>query len=274
MSSPPRKAWRVLRTAPIAVQLLAAFILGLFVSGMAAASTLSDSSKQPVAATTVSSDSVSSTTTTTERRAPVPVPGQADTNHPSATLTPGAIFADATAEQVCVVGYSASVRDVSNSLRDQVFSEYGLDGVDRSQYEVDHLIALELGGSNELTNLWPQPRSGVDSATAKDTIENRLHDLVCNAQVSLTAAQSAIVHWDTVDISALSTTTTTTSTTTTTAPPTTLAPKVTVPPTTAPAGVYYANCTAAKQAGAAPIHRGEPGYRAALDRDGDGIACE
>jgi micrococcal nuclease len=37
---------------------------------------------------------------------------------------------------------------------------------------------------------------------------------------------------------------------------------------------YYKNCTAAKAAGAAPLHRGEPGYRAALDRDGDGVACE
>nr|BFD96132.1 hypothetical protein KitaXyl93_74920 [Kitasatospora sp. Xyl93] len=37
---------------------------------------------------------------------------------------------------------------------------------------------------------------------------------------------------------------------------------------------YYANCSAAKAAGAAPLHRGEPGYRAGLDRDGDGTACE
>ncbi|WP_410619260.1 excalibur calcium-binding domain-containing protein [Amycolatopsis sp. cmx-8-4] len=37
---------------------------------------------------------------------------------------------------------------------------------------------------------------------------------------------------------------------------------------------YYKNCTAAKAAGAAPLYRGEPGYRAALDRDGDGVACE
>ncbi|HEY3712734.1 MAG TPA: excalibur calcium-binding domain-containing protein [Amycolatopsis sp.] len=38
--------------------------------------------------------------------------------------------------------------------------------------------------------------------------------------------------------------------------------------------VYYKNCTAAKAAGAAPLHIGEPGYRKALDRDGDGVACE
>ncbi|GAA4868789.1 excalibur calcium-binding domain-containing protein [Pseudonocardia benzenivorans] len=37
---------------------------------------------------------------------------------------------------------------------------------------------------------------------------------------------------------------------------------------------YYKNCSAAKAAGAAPLLRGRPGYRAALDRDGDGVACE
>ncbi|MCB7155806.1 excalibur calcium-binding domain-containing protein [Bacillus sp. ATD] len=38
--------------------------------------------------------------------------------------------------------------------------------------------------------------------------------------------------------------------------------------------VYYKNCTAARQAGVAPIHAGEPGYAKHLDRDGDGIACD
>lgn len=38
--------------------------------------------------------------------------------------------------------------------------------------------------------------------------------------------------------------------------------------------VYYKNCTAVREAGAAPIHRGEPGYAKHLDRDGDGIACD
>jgi hypothetical protein len=37
---------------------------------------------------------------------------------------------------------------------------------------------------------------------------------------------------------------------------------------------YYKNCAAARAAGAAPLRTGDPGYRAGLDRDGDGIACE
>ncbi|WP_315584268.1 excalibur calcium-binding domain-containing protein [Actinomyces viscosus] len=38
--------------------------------------------------------------------------------------------------------------------------------------------------------------------------------------------------------------------------------------------VYYPNCKAARAAGAAPMYQGDPGYRADLDRDEDGIACE
>jgi Excalibur calcium-binding domain len=37
---------------------------------------------------------------------------------------------------------------------------------------------------------------------------------------------------------------------------------------------YYSNCAAARAAGVAPLHRGDPGYRSGLDRDGDGVACE
>jgi hypothetical protein len=39
-------------------------------------------------------------------------------------------------------------------------------------------------------------------------------------------------------------------------------------------GVYFANCSAARAAGRENIRRGEPGYRPALDRDNDGVACE
>ena len=38
--------------------------------------------------------------------------------------------------------------------------------------------------------------------------------------------------------------------------------------------VYYKNCTEARNAGAAPIYRGNPGYGSHLDRDGDGVGCE
>jgi hypothetical protein len=62
--------------------------------------------------------------------------------------------------------------------------------------------------------------------------------------------------------------------------PRTLTPTVTVTTTqetgAAPSNpyVYFKNCDAARAAGAAPLHRGDPGYRSELDRDGDGVACE
>jgi hypothetical protein len=170
---------------------------------------------------TLKASASSSTTTTTEHVTPSTVAGQPDTLHPSQSLTPGATFPGVTAAQVCVSGYSTSVRDVSSSERDQVFAEYGLKNVDRSQYDVDHLISLELGGSNDITNLWPEPLNGSDAAKSKDTVENRLHDLVCSGQLALTDAQAAIVQWDKVDLAALASTTTT-------------APPVTQPPTTTP----------------------------------------
>lgn len=42
----------------------------------------------------------------------------------------------------------------------------------------------------------------------------------------------------------------------------------------APPAVYYANCTAARAAGAAPVYSGSPGYGTHLDRDRDGIGCD
>jgi hypothetical protein len=45
-------------------------------------------------------------------------------------------------------------------------------------------------------------------------------------------------------------------------------------PSNSGGSVYYANCTAARAAGAAPVMRGAPGYSRKLDRDNDGVGCE
>lgn len=52
------------------------------------------------------------------------------------------------------------------------------------------------------------------------------------------------------------------------------APVAPAPAAPAPAAAYYANCTAARAAGAAPVYAGTPGYGKHLDRDGDGIGCD
>ncbi len=45
-------------------------------------------------------------------------------------------------------------------------------------------------------------------------------------------------------------------------------------PRVTPQAAYYPNCAAARAAGTAPMYRGQPGYRAGLDREGDGRVCE
>jgi len=111
------------------------------------------------------------------------------------TLTPGATFVGVTAAEVCVAGYAARVRNVPPAEKNEVFAEYHL--VDTpGAYEVDHLISLELGGSNDIRNLWPEPYAGRYGAHTKDKVENYLHDQVCSGTMSLTAAQVGIAtHW-------------------------------------------------------------------------------
>lgn len=59
------------------------------------------------------------------------------------------------------------------------------------------------------------------------------------------------------------------------APTTPVAEPTTNPAPAAPAEeVYYANCSEAKAAGAAPLYKDDPGYRERMDGDRDGIACE
>jgi hypothetical protein len=50
--------------------------------------------------------------------------------------------------------------------------------------------------------------------------------------------------------------------------------KAAPPPPPPPVEIYYPNCDAVRAAGAAPLYVGQPGYRPALDRDHDGVACE
>ena len=58
--------------------------------------------------------------------------------------------------------------------------------------EIDHIVSLELGGSNDIANLFPEPGSGIANYHVKDRLENRLHDMVCDGQTTLTGAQHGI----------------------------------------------------------------------------------
>lgn len=106
--------------------------------------------------------------------------------------TPGAIFPDATKSKICASGYAKNVRDVPNSEKDQVYAEYGVKTHKTGQYEVDHLISLELGGSNDIANLWPEPADPTPGFHQKDQVENYLHDQVCSGAMPLQQAQEQI----------------------------------------------------------------------------------
>ena len=117
---------------------------------------------------------------------------QVQSAEPDSTCTPGAVFV-VTDDQVCTPGYATSVRDVAVSEKQQVYAEYGLSYPQLTgAYEVDHLIPLELGGSNDFANLWPEaadPRPGFHE---KDGLENWLHDQACTGAMAMTDAQQAI----------------------------------------------------------------------------------
>jgi hypothetical protein len=111
---------------------------------------------------------------------------------PDSACTPGAVFSNATQQQICAYGYARSVRNVPLSEKDQAYAEYGINHHSPGQYEVDHLIPLELGGSNDIANLWPEAAYPKPGFHEKDKVENYLHDQVCSGAISLKDAQTQI----------------------------------------------------------------------------------
>jgi hypothetical protein len=111
---------------------------------------------------------------------------------PDPRLTPGATRPVSLGD-VCSMPHEEVVGDVSGSLRQQVFREYGLVNPRPEDYEVDYLIAPGLGGTEDIRNLWPEPSaSPAWNAHKKDALEERLHELVCSGDLDLHTAQKAI----------------------------------------------------------------------------------
>jgi Putative zinc-finger len=113
---------------------------------------------------------------------------------PRPTLTPGAVRAVNVAE---VCGASAeehsSVLAIPASVKEEVFREYGMSAARPQYFEVDFLITPELGGSNDIKNLWPEPyRAPVWNAHVKDQLEEFLRDKVCKGELDLNTAQHDI----------------------------------------------------------------------------------
>lgn len=126
---------------------------------------------------------------------------------PDASCNPGARNPDVTQSTIdttiCQSGYTTSIRPSTSITSKEKAADalsYGYTG-SLSYAEYDHFIPLELGGDpNDARNLWVEPNKS--SATSvnnpKDSIETKLKTLVCKGEVTLSAAQQAIVtNWTT-----------------------------------------------------------------------------
>lgn len=120
--------------------------------------------------------------------------------------TPGAISPAVTqanlASTICRKGgYTSGIRPstyVTGKEKKLNAASYGFTGR-MGDAEYDHLISLQLGGDpNDYRNLWVEPadpghRKGSGVNNKKDPVETKLHTAVCKGQVTLAAAQQAIV---------------------------------------------------------------------------------
>lgn len=105
---------------------------------------------------------------------------------PDPACTPGAINPAITVRDLCPHLSSKVVRAVSQSTKDAVRRAYA----DQRPGEIDHLVPLELGGSNEVANLWPEDGKIPNSKDIK--VETPLHAAVCDARISLKEAQRRV----------------------------------------------------------------------------------
>jgi hypothetical protein len=101
---------------------------------------------------------------------------------------------------ICTPGYSKCIRNVPQATKKEVYDDYGDPDGNHNGFcdvnqgcEIDHLISIELGGSNDKKNLWPQPYSGLAfNAHVKDRLENFYHAQVCTGEIALGTAQQEI----------------------------------------------------------------------------------
>lgn len=117
---------------------------------------------------------------------------------PDPRCTPGSYDPSVTAAQLCAPGYTTRTyrppsSETTHAKWIDIVPAYGLPASFHG--ELDHLVSLELGGSNDESNLWPEAGS---IPNPKDAVENRLHDEVCAGTISLRAAQREIASdWET-----------------------------------------------------------------------------
>jgi hypothetical protein len=118
------------------------------------------------------------------------VPAMAAAQLPSSFQTPGN-KSKATETQVCAADVEASAKPVAKWQRDQALERYGKRPEDFTG-ELDHLIPLSLGGTNDPDNIWPLPNNKDMGPAEKKALDLKLHELVCAKTIKLKDAQDAV----------------------------------------------------------------------------------
>lgn len=108
---------------------------------------------------------------------------------PSRQYTPGAA-AKVDVKRLCSTDFVGSAKSIAKWQREEALSRYGI-RPESFAGEVEHLIPVSLGGSNDPDNLFPFHASGEYTLDAKNQLGDRLRQLVCDGKVSLKAAQDA-----------------------------------------------------------------------------------
>jgi hypothetical protein len=113
---------------------------------------------------------------------------------PDKGLTPGAVRQVALQELCAVRNDDDLDPAVPSSIQKKVFYEYGVSTERQGKdFQVDYLINPQLGGTDDIHNLWPQPYHSTQwNADAKDALERHLHRMVCKGEVDLAEAQRDI----------------------------------------------------------------------------------
>ena len=112
--------------------------------------------------------------------------------YPDPKLTPGDILT-INSNIICQKGYSKSVRNVPSVEKKKVYAEYNTSYPQpQGANEVDHFISLELGGSNDIKNLWLEPADPKPGFHEKNKVEDYLHAQACSGNMSLAEAQKEI----------------------------------------------------------------------------------
>ncbi len=112
---------------------------------------------------------------------------------PNRSLTPGAVR-PVTLKEICSSGDDDLDPRLPPSIERAVIQEYGLpSSAPERKYQIDYLVNPQLGGTNDIKNLWPEPYSNARwNAQAKDELERHLHRMVCARTIDLAVAQREI----------------------------------------------------------------------------------